>query len=150
MISLGNVIKNTILAPLLVTPVWYKVPTSLTEQDLMKDFYGIILSIFQLFELPVAWHHPQTLLITVAPLNPSNLPSLAKAPHRVGMAILILVECGPPNLLQTPQYPHKTSLTQIAAARTRKQPGLASQWRSNLWVKNQIPRPSLVFDIKIT
>lgn len=69
----------------------------------MQDFYAFILTIFHLFELPVAWHHLQTLLITVAPINPSNLPSLAKAPHRVGMAILILAECGPPNLVQTPQ-----------------------------------------------
>lgn len=94
------------------------------------------LFLFHLFELPVAWHHLQTLLIAVAPINPSNLPSLAKAPHRVGMAILILAECGPPNLVQTPQYPHKTSFTQIPAASTRKQPGFASQWCSNLWMKN--------------
>lgn len=105
---MGNAIKNTMLAPLLVTASNTCLVQSLslpdrTRQDLIKDFYAIILFLFHLFQLPVAWHHLQTLLITVAPINPSSLPSLAKAPHRVGMAILILAECGPPNLVQTPQ-----------------------------------------------
>lgn len=82
-------------------------------------------TIFHLFELFVAWHHLQTLVITVAPANPSNLPFLTKAHHIVDMAILILTECGPPNLLvQTRQYLLKTSFTHIPAASTRKQPGL--------------------------
>lgn len=51
-------------------------------------------TVFYHFRLSVAWHHLQTLVIAVAPANPSNLSCLVKAKN-MDKAILILRNVGP-------------------------------------------------------